>query len=210
MRHRKQRSKLSMQTARRDATLRNMVKSLIRHQRIKMTLGRAKVARRLAENVIHMTKTDSVVSRRRAYDILQDRDLVMKLFKEVGPLFKNRTSGYTRIFIIGTRRGDGAQMAFLELTDKAVVEKLPKKAKKEKAKEEVKTGKPEAAGEGKKPEVKDAKHEETKTKHISKSKLTPDEEKAREKARSEGKKISDSKTGFMKNLRGLFRKRGDF
>ncbi|MCX5679211.1 MAG: 50S ribosomal protein L17 [Candidatus Omnitrophica bacterium] len=97
MRHRKQRSKLSMQTARRDATLRNMVKSLILHQRITMTLGRAKVARRLAENVIHMTKTDSVVSRRKAYDILQDRDLVMKLFKEIGPLFKNRTSGYTRI-----------------------------------------------------------------------------------------------------------------
>jgi len=208
MRHRKQRSKLSMQTARRDATLRNMVKSLIRHQRITMTLGRAKVARRLAENVIHMTKTDSVVSRRKAYDILQDRDLVMKLFKEIGPLFKNRSSGYTRILTIGTRRGDGAQMAFLELTDKAVVEKLPKKAKK--AKEEVKSGKPEAAEEGKKPEKTDAKHEESKTKHISKSKLTPEEEKSREKVRSEEKKMADNKQGFMKNIRGLFRKRGDF
>ncbi len=210
MRHRKQRSKLSMQTARRDATLRNMVKSLILHQRITMTLGRAKVARRLAENVIHMTKTDSVVSRRRAYDVLQDRDLVMKLFKEIGPLFKNRSSGYTRILTIGTRKGDGAQMAFLELTDKAVVEKLTKKTKK--AKEEAKLAKDEAKAE--KAEVKEQKKEEKapeqKAKHISKSKLTPDEEKAREKARSEDKKISDNKQGFMKNLRGIFRKRGDF
>lgn len=198
-----------MQTARRDATLRNMVKSLILHQRITMTLGRAKVARRLAENVIHLTKTDSVVSRRKAYDILQDRDLVMKLFKEVGPLFKNRSSGYTRILIIGPRRGDGAQMAFLELTDKAVIEKLPKKAKK--AKEPV-VDTPESADkkEHKKEEKADSKHDETKTKHISKSKLTPDEERAREKARSEDKKISDKKQGFMKNLRGIFRKRGDF
>jgi len=173
-----------------------------------MTLGRAKVARRLAENVIHMTKTDSVVSRRKAYDILQDRDLVMKLFKEIGPLFKNRSSGYTRILTIGARRGDGAQMAFLELTDKAVVEKLPKKAKK--AKEEAKADKPETVEEGKKREKKDSKHDETKTKHISKSKLTPEEEKSREKARSEEKKMSDKKQGFMKNIRGLFRKRGDF
>lgn len=210
MRHRKQRSKLSMQTARRDATLRNMVKSLILHQRITMTLGRAKVARRMAEHVIHMTKTDSVASRRKAYDLLQDRDLVMKLFKEIGPLFKNRSSGYTRILTIGTRKGDGAQMAFLELTDKAVVEKLEKKAKKAKAKEEVKSEKPESAGEAKKPEVKDAKHEESKTKHISKAKLTPEEEKSREKARSEEKKRADGKQGFMKNVRGLFRKRGDF
>lgn len=208
MRHRKQRSKLSMQTARRDATLRNMVKSLILHQRITMTLGRAKVARRLAENVIHMTKTDTVVSRRRAYDILQDRDLVMKLFKEIGPLFKNRSSGYTRILIVGPRRGDGAQMAFLELTDKAVIEKLPKKAKK--AKEEAKETKSESSAETKKPESKDAKHEESKTRHISKSKLTPDEEKSREKAKTETKKIADTKQGFMKNIRGLFRKRGDF
>lgn len=209
MRHRKQRSKLSMQTARRDATLRNMVKSLILHQRITMTLGRAKVARRLAENVIHMTKTDSVVSRRKAYDILQDRDLVSKLFKEIGPLFKNRSSGYTRILTIGTRKGDGAQMAFLELTDKAVVEKITKKSKK--AKESVvDSAESTDKKEHKKEEKTDSKHDETKTKHISKSKLTPDEEKSREKAKNETKKIADNKQGFMKNIRGLFRKRGDF
>lgn len=208
MRHRKQRSKLSMQTARRDATVRNMVKSLIQYQRIEMTLGRAKVVKRLADNVMHMTKTDSVVSRRKAYDLLQDRDLVMKLFKEIGPLFKNRSSGYTRILTIGTRKGDGAQMALLELTDRAVIEKLSKKTKKEK--EDVKADKSEAVDEGIKHEKKDAKHDESKTKHISKAKLTPEEEKSREKVRSEEKKMSDNKQGFMKNIRGLFRKRGDF
>ncbi|MEI6863321.1 MAG: 50S ribosomal protein L17 [Candidatus Omnitrophota bacterium] len=208
MRHRKQRSKLSMQTARRDATVRNMVKSLIQYQRIEMTLGRAKVVKRLADNVMHMTKTDSVVSRRKAYDLLQDRDLVMKLFKEIGPLFKNRSSGYTRILTIGTRKGDGAQMAFLELTDRAVIEKLSKKTKK--GKEEAKADKSEAVEEVIKSEKKDAKHDESKTKHISKAKLTPEEEKSREKVRSEEKKMSDSKQGFMKNIRGLFRKRGDF
>jgi len=208
MRHRKQRSKLSMQTARRDATVRNMVKSLILHQRIKMTLGRAKVVKRLADNVMHMTKTDSVVSRRKAYDLLQDRDLVMKLFKEIGPLFKSRSSGYTRILTIGTRKGDGAQMAFLELTDRVAVEKISKKVKKEK--EDVKADKSEAVDEGVKHEKKDAKHDESKTKHISKAKLTPEEEKSREKVRSEEKKVSDNKQGFMKNIRGLFRKRGDF
>jgi large subunit ribosomal protein L17 len=210
-----------MQTARRDATLRNMVKSLISHQRITMTHGRAKVARRLAENVIHLTKTDTVASRRKAYDILQDRDLVMKLFKEIGPLFKDRSSGYTKIFMIGTRRGDGAQMAFLELTDKAVVEKLPKKGKKEEPRAQGTSvekkhqpgqadHKAEDKKEEKKPEKKEVKAPAEKAKHISKSKLTPDEEKAREKARSESKKMTDSKQGFMKNLRGIFRKRGDF
>ena len=147
MRHRKQRSKLSMQTARRDATVRNMIKSLILHQRIKMTLGRAKVVRRLAEHVIHIAKEDTVFARRRVYDILTDRDLVMKLFKEVAPLSKNRVGGYTRILTIGTRRGDGAQMAFLELTDKKVIEKL---SKKKKGKEPAKgTGKMKARKSGK-------------------------------------------------------------
>jgi len=211
MRHRKQRSKLSMQTARRDATVRNMVKSLILHQRIKMTLGRAKVVRRLAEHVIHIAKEDTVFARRRVYDILTDRDLVMKLFKEIAPLSKGRVGGYTRILTIGSRRGDGAQMAFLELTDKKIVEKVSKKkskAKEAKA-EEVENQKLKAQDE-KREDSKGDKKDESKVKHISKAKPTLDEEKAREKARNEEKKMADKKQGFMKNIRGLFRKRGDF
>ena len=100
-----------------------------------MGLARAKEVRRLAERLITLAKTDTVNARRKAYVVLADRDLVGKLFKEVVPLFKNRTSGYTRIIPLGFRRGDGAQLCFLELTEKKMVEKLPKKkkAKEEKA-----------------------------------------------------------------------------
>jgi len=209
MRHRKRRSRLSMMTARRDATMRNMVKALFKYQRIETTLARAKEARRLAEPLITLSKTDNVTARRRAYDILTDRDLVMKLFKEISPLFKDRTSGFTRIIPAGFRRGDGAQMAFLELTEKKFVEKLPKK-KREKAKAEELKAKAEAAKPGAAVEEKpkEAKKEEPKIKTISKGKPTFEEEKATEKAKQEKMKVAD-KRSFMKNLRGLFRKRGD-
>lgn len=213
MRHRKRRSKLSMMTARRNATMRNMVASLLKHQRIETILARAKEARRLAEHLITIAKEDTVTARRRAYAVLGDRDLIAKLFKEVAPLFKNRSSGYTRIIPIGFRRGDGAELAILELTEKKMVEKLPKKAKKAKEgkAEEAQSSKLEAQREKKetrKDEKKEAKHEEPKIRTIPKSKPTVEEEKMREKAKSEDKKVSD-KRGFMKNLRGLFRKRGD-
>ena len=215
MRHRKRHSKLSMKPTRRKATLRNMVASLIKHQRIETTLARAKEARRLAEKVISLAKTDTVNARRTAYSVLADRDLIMKLFKETAPLFKNKNSGFTRIIQTGFRRGDGASLAILELTEKKIIEKLPKK-KKEKAKAEETTSDKHVRAEGeeevrkhKEEPKKEARKEETKLKTISKAKPTVAEEKSREKARSEDKKVAD-KRGFMKNLRGLFRKRGDF
>lgn len=125
MRHRKKRSKLSMMTAHRKATLRNMARSLLKFQRIETIRARAKEVRRLVEHLITLGKTDTVTSRRHAYSILSDRDLVFKLFKEVSPLFKSRTSGYTRIIPMGFRRGDGADMCILELTEKKIIEKLP-------------------------------------------------------------------------------------
>ena len=214
MRHRKKRSKLSMKTSHRKAFLRNTVKNLLKYQRIKLGLARAKEVRRLAERLITLAKTDTVNARRHAYVVLADRDLVGKLFKETVPLFKNRTSGYTRIIPLGFRRGDGTQLCFLELTEKKMVEKLPKKkkAKAEEAKPELdaKHEEKSRAGEAVKEEKhKESKKEEPKIRSISKSKPTPEEEKMKEKARSEDKKLAD-KRGFMKNLRGLFRKRGDF
>ena len=161
--------------------MRNMVKALFKHQRIETTVRRAKESRRLAERLITLSKDDSIAARRRAYSILTDRDLVTKLFKEIAPLFKNRNSGFTRIIPLGFRRGDGANMAFLELTEKKMVEKLPKK-KKEKPK-------PEAAKEHE--PTKEAKKEEPKQRHISKSKPTMEEEKSREKAKTEDKRITD-------------------
>jgi len=198
-----------MKTAQRNATMRNIVKALFKYQRIELSTARAKVARRLAEHLITLSKTDDVASRRMAFDILTDRDIVGKLFKELAPLFKNRGSGYTRIIPVGFRRGDGAEMCLLELTEKNIVEKLPKKKK---AKEKKAEEGPVTRGKGPAEEKETAKEEhkkEPKIKTISKSKPSLDEERMKEKARSEGKKVSD-KRGFMKNLRGLFRKRGDF
>jgi large subunit ribosomal protein L17 len=197
MRHRKRHSKLSMKTSRRTATMRNMAASLLKSQRIKTVLARAKEVRRLVEKLITLSKRDTVESRRYAYSILGDRDMVSKLFKDVAPLFKDRTSGYTRIIPLGYRRGDGAFLAILELTEKKIVEKLPKK-KKEKAKE-----KEEPAAEKK------GVAEEPKMKTLPKSKPTLEEEKRHEKAKSEDMKVADKRSFFMKNLRGLFRKRGD-
>ncbi len=214
MRHRKSRSKLSMMTAHRNAFMRNTVKNLFKYQKITIILARAKEVRRLAEKLITLSKDDTVFARRRAYSVLADRDLVGKLFKEISPLFKERTSGFTRIIPIGFRRGDGASLCILELTEKKIVEKKAK-AKKEKAKEEPakaaaeKLSKAEVSKEAKKEEHKKEVHgEETKIKAIPKSKPTVAEEKRTEKARSEDKKASQQR-GFMKNLRGLFRKRGD-
>ncbi len=200
-------------TARRNATMINMVTSLFVHQKIVTILARAKEARKLAERLITLSKDDTVAARRRAYQILNDRDVVGKLFKEIGPLCKDRNSGYTRIIQLGFRRGDGAQMAILELTDKKIVEKIPKKkgkAKEEAAAETKKVAKQEARDEAKKTaeEKKEIAKDEHKMKQISKSMPSFDEEKRAEKAKSEERKIAGQK-GFMKNLRGLFRKRGD-
>ncbi|MFA5143786.1 MAG: 50S ribosomal protein L17 [Candidatus Omnitrophota bacterium] len=215
MRHRKRRSKLGMKTSHRKAALRNIVKSLFKYQRIKIILERAKNVRRLAEHLITLGKTDTVNNRRQAYVVLADRDLVGKLFKEIAPLFKDRASGYTRIIPLGFRRGDGAELCFLELTERKIVEKLPKKKK---AKEDARPShEAEVKGAGKEAKVdapKEEKHREVKKmepkmKTIPKSKPTLEDERRAEKAKSEDKKLSDKK-GFMKNLRGLFRKRGDF
>jgi large subunit ribosomal protein L17 len=208
MRHRKKRSKLSMMTAHRNATLANMVRSLVRYQRIETTVARAKEARRMAERLVSISKNDSVVARRMAYSVLADRDLVMKLFKEISPLFKNKTSGFTRIIPLGFRRGDGASLCILELTERNIVEKPPKK-KKEKKEKAAAEGRVEEKKETRKEEHKKEPHvHEPKIKTIPKAKPTIEEEKRAEKAKSEDKKASQQR-GFMKNIRGLFRKRGD-
>ena len=210
MKHHKKIAKLGMMTSHRKAMLRNMARSLIRFEKIKTTARRAKEVRGVVERLITLGKIDSVLSRRRAYDVLSDRDLVMKLFKDIAPLFSARKSGYTRIIPLGFRRGDGAQMVILELTERKIIEKLPKK-KKEKAKvEEGRVEEKEEKIQEAKPkeEKKEIKREEPKMKTISKSKPTLAEEKRAEKAKSEDKKIA-GQPNFMKNLRGLFRKRGD-
>ena len=209
MRHRKRHSKLSMKTSHRKAMLRSMVKSLLKYQSIQTIHARAKEARRLAEHLITLTKRDCVASRRAAFSVLTDRDLVTKLFKEIAPLFKSRNSGFTRIIPLGFRRGDGADMVILEFTEKNVVEKITKKKvkKADAAKPEEKPGAAKAEKD-KVPEEVETKKEDSKLKAMSKAKPTLADEKKTEKAKSEVRKIAGTRN-FMKNLRGLFRKRGD-
>ena len=118
MRHRKSGRQLNRNSAHRKAMFRNMAASLMRHEVIKTTLPKAKELRRVAEPLITMAKTDSVHKRRLAFARLRDREVVTKLFNELGPRYKDRPGGYLRILKMGFRAGDNAPMALVELVDR--------------------------------------------------------------------------------------------
>jgi large subunit ribosomal protein L17 len=101
---------------------RNMANSLFRHELIKTTLPKAKELRRVAEPLITMAKSDSVHKRRLAFARLRDKEVVGKLFLELGPRYEGRPGGYLRILKCGYRAGDAAPMAYVELVDRAVPE----------------------------------------------------------------------------------------
>jgi len=121
MRHGKGLRKLNRTSAHRKAMLRNMMNSLIEHEAIKTTLPKAKELRRVVEPMITLAKVDSVANRRLAFNRLRDRDSVTKLFNVLGPRFKERPGGYTRILKMGFRVGDNAPMAFVELVERTEV-----------------------------------------------------------------------------------------
>jgi large subunit ribosomal protein L17 len=98
---------------------RNMCVSLLTHEAIKTTLPKAKELRRVVEPLITLAKEDTLANKRLAFARLRDRDLVVKLFAEIGPRFKERNGGYTRILKMGFRQGDNAPMAYMELVDRA-------------------------------------------------------------------------------------------
>ncbi len=118
MRHRESGRKLNRNSSHRRAMFRNMAVSLIEHEVIKTTLPKAKELRRVAEPLITMAKTDNVAKRRLAFSRLRDRDIVTKLFNELGPRYKERPGGYLRILKCGFRTGDKAAMAIVELVDR--------------------------------------------------------------------------------------------
>jgi large subunit ribosomal protein L17 len=99
--------------------LQNMMNSLIEHEAIKTTLPKAKELRRVIEPMITLAKEDSVPNRRLAFNRLRNRDSVTKLFNELGPRFKTRPGGYTRILKMGFRVGDNAAMAYVEFVERA-------------------------------------------------------------------------------------------
>jgi large subunit ribosomal protein L17 len=118
MRHRQSNRKLNRTTSHRLAMLRNMTNSLLRHELIKTTLPKAKELRRVAEPLITLSKDPTVANRRLAFNRLRDREIVVKLFDELGPRFKQRNGGYLRILKCGFRQGDNAPMAYVELLDR--------------------------------------------------------------------------------------------
>ena len=118
MRHRNGPRKLNRTSSHRLAMLRNMTVSLLKHEAIKTTLPKAKELRRVAEPIITLGKTDTLANKRLAFDRLRDRDMVVKLFAELGPRYKARNGGYLRILKMGFRQGDNAPMAFVELVDR--------------------------------------------------------------------------------------------
>jgi len=118
MRHRESGRKLNRNSSHRKAMFRNMAASLLEHELIKTTLPKAKELRRVAEPLITLAKDDSVANRRLAFDRLRDRDVVSKLFNELGPRYQARPGGYLRILKCGFRSGDNAPMAIVELVDR--------------------------------------------------------------------------------------------
>lgn len=118
MRHRHGLRKLNRTSSHRLAMFRNMCVSLLKHERIKTTLPKAKELRRVVEPIITLGKKPNLANRRLAFNRLRDRDMVVKLFEELGPRFANREGGYLRILKFGFRQGDNAPMAFIELMDR--------------------------------------------------------------------------------------------
>jgi large subunit ribosomal protein L17 len=119
MRHRKSGRRLGRNSSHRKAMFRNMAASMLRHETIRTTLPKAKELRRVVEPLITLAKEDSVANRRLAFDRLRDKEVVGKLFSEIGPRFKQRPGGYLRILKTAPRPGDSAPMAIVMLTDQA-------------------------------------------------------------------------------------------
>ena len=122
MRHGHGLRKLNRTSAHRVAMLRNMTVSLLKHEVIKTTLPKAKELRMMAEPIITLGKNPSLANKRLAFSRLRDRDMVVKLFGELGPRYAKRNGGYLRILKYGFRKGDNAPMALVELMDRPAVE----------------------------------------------------------------------------------------
>jgi large subunit ribosomal protein L17 len=122
MRHGNGYRKLNRTSSHREAMFRNMAVSLLRHEAIKTTLPKAKELRRVVEPLITLAKVANLANRRLAFDRLRDREIVGKLFDELGPRYTTRPGGYLRILKMGFRDGDNAPMAFVELMDRPAVD----------------------------------------------------------------------------------------
>jgi large subunit ribosomal protein L17 len=176
MRHRVAGRKLGRHTQHRELMFRNMLVSLLQHGRIKTTLAKGKELRGRADKMISLGKKGTLHARRQAFSILRDEGIVKKLFEEITPEMKDREGGYTRIYKMGWRQGDGAPLSLIELTNFASSEKK-KKSPVKKAKEVLE--KVVSKGKGKKEKEKEKGKKEKKLKKGEKE--TPKEKKGKEK-----------------------------
>ena len=186
MRHGKRRTRLNRKSAHRKSTLNLMAKSLFISQSIKTTMAKAKQGRRVAEKLIQTAKQNSIFARRLVFSVLRDETVTKKLFDKIVPLFSGRNGGYTRIIPLKYRRGDGANIVILELTEK-IKEDKPLKAKAKKGKKEA------PAKTSDKPEPKQAPKKE-----IPEDKKIAFDAAQKSKAENENKKIP--KKSFFKKF----------
>lgn len=179
MRHQLSGRQLSRNAPHRAAMLRNMAASLLRHETIRTTLPKAKELRRVVEPLITLGKADSDANRRRAFSLLRDSEVVVKLFETLGPRFQARPGGYTRILRMNPRPGDAAPMALMQLLDQP--EALDADAA------------PSTEGEDAAPKKKAASKEKAASKRVTKKVVKSDAEKAEKKAKSETKAAAKAK-----------------
>jgi large subunit ribosomal protein L17 len=195
MRHRKKKGRLSRRTSWRKATLRSLANDLFKHQRIETTMAKAKALKSYAEPLINIAKKDtaSVAARRRVFQKLCDKSVVKSLFDELAPLYKDVNGGYTRIMPSGTRKGDGAELAILELTKRTISDEdllgitreketaKRKKKKKEKVEEAAEEKVEHAA-----PEVEPEEKEERAVEEVKKEKAKTEQKKVEKKGEKRG------------------------
>ena len=159
MRHRVAGRKLSRHTQHRELMFRNMVVSLLQHERITTTLAKAKELRSWIDKMITLGKRNDLHARRQAFAVLRDEGIVKKLFQEIAPQFKEREGGYTRMYKMGWRQGDGAPLSLIELLTFSPPKEKKKKSTVAKAKEVLKKVAPKRARKKKEQEEKKAKEE---------------------------------------------------
>tara|TARA_B110000037_G_C17096180_1_gene496057 strand:- start:125 stop:613 length:489 start_codon:yes stop_codon:yes gene_type:complete len=158
MRHGKKHRKLNRTSSHRKALFKNMASSLLKHEIIRTTLPKAKELRKITEPLITLGREASVHNQRLAFSRLRDREIVTKLFGEIGPRYSKRNGGYTRILKCGFRKGDNAPMAYIELVDRPIAVKSEEVKSEEVKAQEVKevSSKPAKPKQAKKKESKKA------------------------------------------------------
>ena len=187
MRHRVAGRKLSRHTQHRELMFRNMLVSLLQHERIKTTLAKAKELRSWVDKIITLGKKSNLHARRQAFALLRNKGIVKKLFDEIVPQLKEREGGYTRIYKLGWRQGDGAPLSLVELVTFSSPEQK-KKSPVKKAKEVLEKVAPKIKGKEEKKEKEKEKGKEKKEKKVKKEeKEIPKEKKEKPKKKSEEK-----------------------